>query len=1045
MKKVNLPMAPSIRQKGVLRISGDPVHSVAVQGTMDGLATCNQTGWRFGTWNVGTLTGKSLEVADELWRRQVDVCAVQETRWKGEASKFVGAKGRRYKLWWKGDDGTGGVGVMVKEELADKVLEVRRRSVRVIGVVMVIGKVTVRVISGYAPQRNRAEEEKTQFYDDVCEEIGQAGPDEFIMLLGDLNGHVGADAEGYEGVHGGYGYGVRNVEGCRVLELADAYSMVVGNTLFKREPARLFTYRSGEVMSLIDYVLVKAKDRKFVKNVKAIPGMLQHSMVVMDVVSKEMKKRDREKFVSRRKTWKLQDVEVRKEFEVKVAESWESGCKDGDVWERYRDCVLTTADEVCGWTKGKCRHGETWWWHEGVRMALEDKKKKFKEWKRKKGKQRKEMEEAESEYKEAKKSAKRAVAIAMKEASDKLMKEMEADVSSKKMFKVARQSVKDRKDVIGNGCVRDKFGKLCVDERERAKVWKDHMEKVMNEENEWDGDVAIDVTHGPIKMVTREEVEEAVKAMKLGKAAGESEVAVEHIRASGAVGIEVITEIANCMLDGKDIPEDWRHSVLVPLYKGKGDVRDCGAYRGVKLLEHGMKVVERVFERRLRNMVTVDEMQCGFMPGKGTVDALFMARMLQESYGKKKRKLYMCFVDLEKAFDRVPRKVIEWALRKKGVCERLVRAVMQLYDGAKTKVKIGKGMSDVFSVGVGVHQGSVLSPFLFAIVMDVVCGDVMEGLLFEILYADDLILMADSMEELQLKFDRWKSVIEKKGLKVNIGKTKVMVSGEGGEKVISRIDPCGVCGKRVKANSVLCIGCQKWVHKRCSGVRGALKKVEGMFKCRRCVSGVIDMEAQLGLNDGIERVESFVYLGDKLNAGGGCLSAVMARVRVGWMKFRELSGVLCGRKWSVKMKGRVYKACVRAAMVYGGETWVMRKEEEGMLQRTERAIVRMMCGVKLRDRKSNKELMSMVGLSEDIVTLVRRSRLRWYGHVLRRNEEDGIRRALEFEVEGGTGRGRPRLGWKEQVEKDRVKAGLREVEVSDRHAWREGVIHFHHK
>jgi hypothetical protein len=84
----------------------------------------------------------------------------------------------------------------------------------------------------------------------------------------------------------------------------------------------------------------------------------------------------------------------------------------------------------------------------------------------------------------------------------------------------------------------------------------------------------------------------------------------------------------------------------------------------------------------------------------------------------------------------------------------------------------------------------------------------------------------------------------------------------------------------------------------------------------------------------------------------------------------------------VKMKGRVYRACVRAAMVYGGETWVMRKEEECVLQRAERAMVRMMCGVKLRDRKSSSELMSMVGLSEDILTLVRKSRLRWYGHVM---------------------------------------------------------------
>jgi hypothetical protein len=636
----------------------------------------------------------------------------------------------------------------------------------------------------------------------------------------------------------------------------------------------------------------------------------------------------------------------------------------------------------------------------------------------------------------------RAVSIAMREASERLMREMENDKSSKIMFKIAKQSVKDNKDFEGNGCVRDRSGKLCMGERERAKVWKEHMEKVMNEENEWDGVVDVDVVHGPIDRVTMEEVMTAIKAMKLGKATGVSGVAVEHIVASGMVGIEVIMKIANRVLDGEGIPEDWRQSVLVPLYKGKGDVRDCGAYRGVKLLEHAMKVVERVLLRRLREVVEIDEMQCGFMPGKGTVDALFMARMLQERYGRKKRKLYMCFVDLEKAFDCVPRKVIEWALRKKGVNERLVGAVMRLYEGAKTKVKVGKGMSEAFNVKVGVHQGSVLSPFLFAIVMDVVCGDIMEGLLFEILYADDLVLMADSMEELQLKFDRWKSVIERKGLKVNMRKTKVMVSGEGGERVVSTIDPCGVCDKRVKANSVLCMECKKWVHKRCSGVKGALKEVEGTFKCKRCVSGMINREAEMSLNDGIERVESYVYLGNKLNAGGGCLNAVTSRVRVGWMKFRELHGVLCGRKWSVKMKGRVYRACVRAAMVYGGETWVMRKEEECVLQRAERAMVRMMCGVKLRDRKRSSDLMSMVGLSEDIVTLVRKSRLRWYGHVMRRDEGVGIRRVLEFEVAGEIGRGRPRMGWKEQVEKDMVKAGLRCDDAQDRDAWRSGVSGF---
>ena len=99
-----------------------------------------------------------------------------------------------------------------------------------------------------------------------------------------------------------------------------------------------------------------------------------------------------------------------------------------------------------------------------------------------------------------------------------------------------------------------------------------------------------------------------------------------------------------------------------------------------------MKIVEKVLERRLRRMVKVDEMQFGCMPGKGTIGAVFILRRLQEEYLDKEKKLNMCFIDLEKAFDRVPRKVLEWAMRKRGIPEAMVRAVMSSYEGAKTRV-----------------------------------------------------------------------------------------------------------------------------------------------------------------------------------------------------------------------------------------------------------------------------------------------------------------------------------------------------------------------
>ena len=126
------------------------------------------------------------------------------------------------------------------------------------------------------------------------------------------------------------------------------------------------------------------------------------------------------------------------------------------------------------------------------------------------------------------------------------------------------------------------------------------------------------------------------------------------------------------MLDGFGMPVEWALSIVVPIFKGKGDIRNCSCYRAVKLLEHCMKVVEGVLEKRLHRIVTVDEMQFGFMPVSGTIDPVFILRRLQEEFHVNGKELYMYFVDLEMAFDRVPGKVLEWVMWKKGIQEVLV-------------------------------------------------------------------------------------------------------------------------------------------------------------------------------------------------------------------------------------------------------------------------------------------------------------------------------------------------------------------------------------
>ena len=247
----------------------------------------------------------------------------------------------------------------------------------------------------------------------------------------------------------------------------------------------------------------------------------------------------------------------------------------------------------------------------------------------------------------------------------------------------------------------------------------------------------------------------------------------------------------------------------------------------------------------------------------------------------------MCFVDLEKAFDRVPRKVLEWAM---------VGAVMSLYEGAKTRVRVGLELSEEFEVKVGVHQGSVLSPLVFAIVVDVVTESVRNGLMSEMLYGDDLVLMSETMEGMRGKFWKWKEAFESKGLKVNLGKTKVVVSGAEGEVSVSKVDPCGICGKRVMANSVLCVKCGKWIHGRCTKVKRVTSRLGRDFVCGRCKKQADGL---------VEPVRGFCYLGDRVNASGGCKAAVTARARIHWVKFRECGELLNTKRFSLKVKGMV--------------------------------------------------------------------------------------------------------------------------------------------
>ena len=135
------------------------------------------------------------------------------------------------------------------------------------------------------------------------------------------------------------------------------------------------------------------------------------------------------------------------------------------------------------------------------------------------------------------------------------------------------------------------------------------------------------------------------------------------------------------------MPEVWRKSFIVPIFKGKGDIQECGNYRGIKLMSHSMKIWEKIIEKRIRCETSISGNQFGFMPGKSTMEPLFCVRQLVEKYREKKKKLCMVFIDLEKAYDRVPREVLKWALMRKEVPKAYINLIQDMYDSSSTSVK----------------------------------------------------------------------------------------------------------------------------------------------------------------------------------------------------------------------------------------------------------------------------------------------------------------------------------------------------------------------
>ena len=208
-------------------------------------------------------------------------------------------------------------------------------------------------------------------------------------------------------------------------------------------------------------------------------------------------------------------------------------------------------------------------------------------------------QEDKERYKEVKKDAKCAAAVAKARAWNELFGELETSEGEKKLFKLAKERDKANRDLTHITQIKDDHRVVLTEKDTITTRWKTYFEKLLNEDNPrslfGDGNQ----NHGVMQEPTRLEVQRAVKKMKNGKATGPDKIPVEVWKSLGEFGIDQLTVLMKKIWRDEKIPTEWRNSVITPIYKEKGDIQDCGNYRGIKLMSHTMNIWEKIIDQRL--------------------------------------------------------------------------------------------------------------------------------------------------------------------------------------------------------------------------------------------------------------------------------------------------------------------------------------------------------------------------------------------------------------------------------------------------------------
>lgn len=952
----------------------------------------------FGAWNVRTLLDndgnlcperKTAVVARELGRYNIDVAALSETRLADEG-ELVELRGG-YTFYWKGgsqsDPRRAGVGFAIKTSIAKKLPEFPVFiSDRIITLRLHLNNNNfLNIISVYAPTMGNEDSIKERFYEELCQCISKIRPSEQILLLGDFNARVGQDHESWPNVLGKHGVGSMNSNGRMLLTLCAQFDLTITNTMFRLPDKYKTTWMHprSKHWHLIDYAITRRRDISQVCITRVMRGAncwTDHRLVVSKLKLRlRLPRRSCKSKPTSFDLDRLNSIAIRESFQFKLNESLKTfNANDGELvanWQYLSSSLLHVANEVLG---PKKRQNEDWFDQNDkiLMMALNKHRDLL----------RRNSNDHQLRACEIKKSGLELRKLT-RELKDKwwLQKaeriQWLSDTNQLGAFyeEVHKLTGTYRRNYVPLK-TRDGAAKLTA-KKDVLNRWAEHFETLLNVDRVADLDhinsiPSLQIHEALDEPPTLAEVVKAIAEQKNKKAAGVDNISGELLKYGGEQLHTYIWQIFERIWSEERVPPDFSVSCIKTLYKNKGDRSDCDSYRGISLLSVPGKVFARVLLNRLIPVSEklLPETQFGFRPGRGTCEAIFSIRQLQEKSREQGRPLYLCFVDLEKAFDCVPREALWTILKKIGCPEKFVRMIRLLHDEMSCCVTVDGEQSSFFSVSCGVKQGCVLAPTLFALYFAVAVGEALEhssngigirfrsdggifnlsrlkantkvshAIITEILYADDLCFVSDSPYGLQTLISDLQTACCRFGLKISVAKTEVMA--------------------------------MDW-----NGADNSTELFLGEMRLRQ--------------------VEKFKYLGSNITATCDLESEINHRIALAAAAFGKLRlKVFRSHDLRLSTKISVYLAIVLPNLLYSSETWVLYRHQIRTLDRFHIKCLRDILNIKWADRVRNTDVLRRANVLGVECYLMRRQ-LRWCGHISRMSEARVAKRIFFSELQNG--------------------------------------------